>query len=187
MKNLLRITAFLLLPFPVLAENATLGRLFLTPAERAALDIVRQNNKAPEKIIDSSTVEEENTTEVAPTELLPVITVQGYVKRNDGKGTVWVNGQPVREKSAEQAFEVGRLHGNTSQVQIRLPAASQTVKLKPGQSYDPVSHILADSPRDLPARHTEGLPDPNRLVKDDKTGAGSPTAATAAASPAPTR
>ncbi len=127
--------------FAVAADLPPLGRLFLTPAERAALDVVRQNSRPPEKIITpgDATYEETKEGDSAPVELPPVVTVHGYVKRTDGKGTVWVNGQPVREKSTANNIEVGRLQGNTNDVRIKLPSTGQTVKLKAGQSYEPVS------------------------------------------------
>lgn len=119
------------------AEPAQLGRLFLTPSERAALDIVRQNSRPPERIVTSASIDENDGASTPPTP--PIVTIQGYVKRSDGKGTVWVNGQPLQEKSVSSNLEVGRLQGNTNDVQIKLPSTGQTVKLKAGQSYDPGS------------------------------------------------
>ncbi len=124
--------------FAMAAEPSSLGRLFLTPSERAALDVIRQNSHPPEKIVTPNNVndDEEGIADVmAP----PVVSVQGYVKRSDGKGTVWINGQPVQEKSASKDFEVRRLQGNTNDVQIKLPSTGQTIKLKAGQSYDPAN------------------------------------------------
>lgn len=123
------------------AEPQPLGRLFLTPAERAALDIVRQNNRPPDKIVTPGAANEDDDAVDAGALIAPppVVTVHGYVKRTDGKGTVWVNGQPVQEKSAGKDVEIGRLQGNTNSVQIKLPNTGQIVKLKAGQSYDPAS------------------------------------------------
>lgn len=115
-----------------------MGRLFLTPGERAALDIIRQNSKPPERIITSAEQDELIPEEAKPV-VPPVVTVHGYVKRSDGRGTIWVNGRPVQEKSANQDVEVGRLQNSGNDVQIKLPGTGQTVKLKAGQSYDPGS------------------------------------------------
>jgi hypothetical protein len=101
------------------------------------LDLVRQNSRPPEKIVTSASVDENEGASTPPAP--PIVTIQGYVKRSDGKGTVWVNGQPLQEKSASSNLEVGRLQGNTNDVQIKLPSAGQTIKLKAGQSYDPAS------------------------------------------------
>lgn len=143
----------LLLSLPMLAmaaEPAPLGRLFLTPGERAALDTIRQNNRPPEKIITPGTVTTGENEESTRSPAAPVVTVHGYVKRSDGKGTVWVNGQPLQEKSIANNIEIGKLQGNTNDVQIKLPSTGQTVKLKAGQSYDPGSGKVADHLKDLP-------------------------------------
>jgi len=150
---MMRLSVLLLCFLPALAasDDAHLGRLFLTPAERASLDIVRQNSKPPEKLVQAGE-REDNKTDIAPAppEALPVVTIHGYVKRSDGKGTVWVNGVPVQEKSAEKGFEVGRLQGNANQVQIKLSGTGKTVSIKAGQSFDPGSGKVVDSFKDLP-------------------------------------
>jgi len=154
----------LLLSLPlsaVAAEPAQLGRLFLSPGERAALDVVRQNSRPPERIITPGADGEDEEVVDAPAAALPVVTVHGYVKRSDGKGTVWINGQPVQEKSATKNVEIGRLQGGANEVQVKLPSTGQTVKLKAGQSYDPASGkvgslreitpVMQTSPAEKPA------------------------------------
>ena len=75
------------------APGDNLGRLFSRPMERNNLDVLRQNQKL--KVI----VPQENTApeieeKAAPEELPDPITLQGYVKRSDGKGnTIWINNQ----------------------------------------------------------------------------------------------
>lgn len=155
-----RLPALLLLcclPMLVLADDARLGRLFFTPAERAALDVVRQNSKPPEKLVkagDGAEDEDKVTEAGAPEPTLPIVTVHGYVKRSDGKGTVWVNGKPVQEKDATRDVEVGRLRGNTNQVQIKLPSTGQTINLKAGESYDPASGRVGSLREIAPAAQT---------------------------------
>lgn len=149
----------LLLSLPMLAmaaEPAPLGRLFLTPGERAALDVVRQNNRPPEKIITPGAMGEDEESANAPAAPPPIVTVHGYVKRSDGKGTVWVNDQSVQEKSTSNNIEIGKLQGNTNDVQIKLPSTGQTIKLKAGQSYDPGSGKVG-SLREI-APHPEATP-----------------------------
>jgi hypothetical protein len=153
-----RLSALLLLcclPMLAIADNASLGRLFLTPAERAALDVVRQNSKPPEKLVkaDEAAVDEEKDTAAiapVPPPVLPVVTVGGYVKRSDGKSTVWINGKPMQEKDTTKDVEIGRLQGNTNEVKIKLPSTGKTVNLKAGQSYDPASDRVADNLKNLP-------------------------------------
>lgn len=148
-----------LLPALAGAEEK-LGRLFFTPAERVKLDYLRQTSKPPEKIVkgDEEAKEDEDVANVSKPAAPPVVSIGGYVKRSDGKTTVWVNGRPLQEKTAAKDFTVGKLRGDTNQVQIKLPRTGQAVSLKAGQSYDPVSGKVANSLRDLPQRQQEGTP-----------------------------
>lgn len=63
------------------AHAAELGTLFTTPEERARLDRLRRGEP------DTGT---SNTEQV---QREPVVT--GYVKRSDGRNTVWIDGVPV--------------------------------------------------------------------------------------------
>ncbi len=145
--------------FVMAAEPSSLGRLFLTPTERAALDVIRQNSRPPERIVTPANTgeDEESITDAAAP---PMVSVQGYVKRGDGKGTVWLNGQPVQEKSAIKNFEVGKLNGNTNDVQVKISSTGKTIKLKAGQSYDPEHGKVLNNLRALPPDHlsSETLP-----------------------------
>ncbi len=58
-----------------------LGTLFTTPEERARLDRLRRGE--PEAAASTGSVRE-----VAPT-------LTGFVKRSDGRNTVWIDGTPV--------------------------------------------------------------------------------------------
>jgi len=109
------------------------GRLFTTPNERANLDYLRQTSKVPSPELYE---DEENIT-VAP--ILPgSVSMQGYVKRGDGKkGTVWVNNEPVQENSDTSEVHVGKLPRTGGQVQINIPASGRNVNLKAGQVYVP--------------------------------------------------
>jgi hypothetical protein len=120
------------------AQSATadigIGRLFFTPAERAKLDELRANAKSVE-IIDPTGLE-------APAELAPPsnVSIQGYVKRGDGKkSTVWVNGQPVQENSTGAGVEVGRIQNGSNQIPLMLPNSGKSLRLKAGQVYSPAT------------------------------------------------
>ena len=66
------------------AGAADLGTLFTSPEERARLDRIRRGDPPA------------TTAEGAATPLstrAPVVT--GYVKRSDGRNTVWIDGAPV--------------------------------------------------------------------------------------------
>lgn len=83
---------FLIASVMLATTNATaqapLGRLFFTPEERAALDAGRPLHDEPEK-----------QTEITPQRL------DGIVRRSDGRGTVWINGEAERRRlgSADRA------------------------------------------------------------------------------------
>lgn len=126
--------------------NAEVGRLFFTPAERAALERARR------QVQEVPTVEPEPppsrtpmVSELPPEEVLPVITVDGYVKRSGGEATVWVNG----ENSYAGAAAAGPIDPRTARIRGQRIAivpggAHPPVLLKPGQSYDPRSATTAD-------------------------------------------
>lgn len=173
---MMRLSALLLLcclPTLAAADNAPLGRLFLTPAERASLDVVRQNSKPPERLVKAGEAEdnEENDTAArsAPVPTPPIVSVHGYVKRSDGKGTVWINGRPVQEKDPTKDVEVGRLRGSTDQVQIKLPSTGQTINLKAGQSYDPASGRVVDNLKDVPLETNAPMAAESRGIASEPT------------------
>jgi len=64
------------------AGAADLGTLFTTPEERARLDRLRRGDASAGEV--ASTPSRANA---------PVVT--GYVKRSDGRNTVWIDGEPV--------------------------------------------------------------------------------------------
>lgn len=121
-----------LLVFSFELMAAEMGRLFFTPAEREKLNNLRANAKS----VDLTEISAPD----APAIVTPPsdVSVQGYVKRSDGKkNTVWVNGQPVQENSSGAGVEVGRLQGNSNQVPLTLSGSGKSVNLKAGQTYNP--------------------------------------------------
>ncbi len=114
-------------------EPAHLGRLFFTPAERSNLDILRQNSKAPDKVIKADEVsKDEEVLSGRSSNSNPVI-LNGYVRRSDGNNTLWVNDREVKETSTDKDFSVGRLNND----QVRISMNNKSANLKPGQVYDP--------------------------------------------------
>jgi hypothetical protein len=84
-----RILAVLALCIPAMAAavEAPLGTLFHTPEERERLDRMRRGE--PES-------PQASTTGGAPA-------VTGFVKRSDGRHTVWIDGTPVSVRGAQNA------------------------------------------------------------------------------------
>lgn len=134
-----RLICLLCLLFSAHAAMAEMGRLFFTPAERAKLDELRANAKSVE-IVDTLGLE-------VPVPVAPPsdVSIQGYVKRGDGKkSTVWVNGQPVQENSSGAGVEVGRIQSGSNQIPLKLPSSGKSIQLKAGQMYDPVNDQVSD-------------------------------------------
>lgn len=119
------------------ALAADLGRLFLHPAERAALQQRRQAAQAV------APAEPRPALDPAPAlpPAAPVI-VDGVVQRKGGRGTVWVNGtndfdgDPARLPATVRALPGGR-------VRIGVDTERE-IELRPGQIYDPVGNTVRD-------------------------------------------
>lgn len=158
MMRVLLLMVIFLAPLGTTQAEDRLGRLFLTPAERANLDYVRQTSKPPDRIIRNEATEAADV-ELAPPPPASTVTVQGYVKRSDGKGTVWVNRQPLRETSSQGDIGVGRLGGTDGRVRLKLSGTGKEVRLKAGQTYDPMTGAVVEHARDLPeAARPEVIP-----------------------------
>lgn len=148
-----------------------LGRLFLTPEERQALDKERY---APTPPAEAETpVPRDEPREAAPP--LPprhALRMEGLVVRSDGRNTAWVDGAAVtRPGSTAEGITVDPGSAQGGEVRISLPGVAAPVALKPGQQFDPAT-----------ARVTEFRPPPaprperggNEEVGDGETAAGVP-------------
>lgn len=130
--------------------NEQLGRLFSKPNERSNLNVIRQNQKI--KVISAKEAQQpEVVLNAEPAELPEPITLQGYVKRNDGqKNTLWINGRTIQEDSTVDSIKVGRLNQrgfskkgeSTEGVDIKIPANGKHIRLKAGQMYEPENNKI---------------------------------------------
>lgn len=116
------------------------GRLFYTPGQRAMLDAARQQNVR----IDLGAGEEQEPT--GPQE----VTVNGVIRRSDGKSTVWVNNRMVGETGGAPGVEV-RPRRDASGVTLSIPQTSRSVDLKVGQTIDVNTGSVAEPYRRRPA------------------------------------
>jgi hypothetical protein len=120
--------------------QANSSRLFTSPTERAKLDSLRQAASAVALQAQETQKEPEAETTAIP---LPAqITMQGYVKRSDGKkSTVWINHQALQENSATADVQIGILPNKNQRdshaLSLKLPSNGQKFNLKAGQSYLP--------------------------------------------------
>jgi hypothetical protein len=130
--------------------NQQFGRLFSKPSERSNLNMIRQNQKL--KTISAQGAQPAAVvTPAEPAELPDPITLQGYVKRNDGGGnTLWINGHVVQENSNVDNVKVGKLNQrgfsikgeNTDGVDVKIPANGRQIRLKAGQMYEPENNKI---------------------------------------------
>ncbi len=131
-------------------SNQQLGRLFSKPNERNNLNVIRQNQKL--KTTTAADAQQAAViTEAIPIELPDPITLQGYVKRNDGAAnTLWINGQAVQENSSVDHVNIGKLNqkgyskkgASTEGVDVKIPANGKQIRLKAGQMYEPENNKI---------------------------------------------
>jgi hypothetical protein len=147
-----------------------LGRLFLTPAERAALDRERPRAGGP-------------AADGWPRDLLPAravprqrVVLNGLVRREAGAPVVWINGR-VAPAGAGSAPD--------RQARVAVRAAGGA-RLKPGQAWDPATGRISEcagcgapAPAVPPAQPADAPAGP------DAPAAPAPPAADPAAAPAP--
>lgn len=127
--------------------GAELGRLFLSPAERAAIDTARQGRasaSANRVVVPSTASADESSVETAPAMPAEAVTVNGYISRSAGAATVWVNG---RDSAPGKLSAPGR---DGRRVNVPLANGAGQVALKPGQSFDPESHEVSDAYQQRP-------------------------------------
>jgi hypothetical protein len=122
MNRALIIAASLALCSPSAAAQE-LGRLFLTPEQRASLD-ARRSARTPDK--------------PAPVEVItsPTTRLDGYVKRSQGKSTVWVNGEPLLEGQQPDAPRVQIPGQGAGRVSVPLGVDGSHARLKPGETVN---------------------------------------------------
>jgi hypothetical protein len=118
MKQLLALLAFVSLgniSEPCSAQET--GRLFFTPEQRQALD-ARRRARLPDR-------------PSAPVIASPTTRLDGYVTRDNGKSTVWVNGEALPE-SAPEAPRIG----GSGRVTVNVGDGGARGSLRPGETLD---------------------------------------------------
>jgi hypothetical protein len=120
--------AFTVLFFVATAEAQELGRLFFTPDQRAALD-ARRKARVPDRPQVTNTVS-------------PTTRLDGYVKRQGGRSTVFVNGEAVLEGTQDAPVVDPERRGG------RLPVTAgeggPRVDLRPGETLDRTNNQVTD-------------------------------------------
>jgi len=116
-----RLVFVIAMAFATLATAQELGRLFFTPEQRAALD-ARRKARVPDKPA------------AVPAVASPTTRLDGYVRRSDGRSTVWVNGAQADEASPRPDGSVAVVVGESE----------ARVRLKPGEVLDRGSGEVTD-------------------------------------------
>ena len=128
---------------PLSASAAELGRLFLSPAERAALERARHARPETEASVDTEEpvpIADIILEPVVSTEVSKPLQVNGYVSRSSGPATVWVNGMDSHQHNlGELGLDPDKVRLEKNAVRIQASENSADVRLKPGQTFDPAS------------------------------------------------
>jgi|GEM_PF-4297485 len=97
------------------------GTLFTTPAQRNNLNLMRNSSLGPA---------------IAPTnKTKKQIKLNGFVKRQNGISTAWINNIPTDERG-DHYSEVDLHAINKNSVKLSMPDWSTPIKLRPGQVID---------------------------------------------------
>jgi hypothetical protein len=137
------------------AAGAEFGRMFFTPDQRAALDYFRKLNIRNAAISD----DDRDKDLVAPPPAPEQVSVNGVVRRSDGKSTVWVNRRAVTEQQpAGAALNVTPRTDN--RVRLSVPKSGRSADLKVGQTADTVSGTITEgyARRTLPVPEAKVTP-----------------------------
>jgi hypothetical protein len=124
--------------YGVSKADDSLGRLFLTPDQRTALEKLRYQKpvvvKIPEIIAKEPAISETET--VNPE--IGNIEVNGLVYRMNGKSTAWINRVSSYEGDlANEYIQVDAGNIKPDDVEIVIPINDTKVNLKAGESFNP--------------------------------------------------
>jgi hypothetical protein len=113
----------------------TLGRLFMTPEQRHALDSLRETGADSHATAGT----------LAPAGVTPVerpVVLNGVVRRSRGPDVVWVNGARAGAPDSPIRLRLGPDPSN--RVTLEGAADGISVRLKPGQFWDPTTRRVAN-------------------------------------------
>lgn len=113
------------------AQRPQLGRLFLSPEQRAQLDAQRYGPPAADPALAPPP---------PPPPPTPPVELNGVVVRSSGRSTVWLNEEVQNEPHNRLVRDKS---GNPGTLTLRL-STGQVVRLKPGQRYDPASGTVTE-------------------------------------------
>jgi hypothetical protein len=117
-----RIGIALMLMLAGTAQAQGMGRLFFTPEQRVLLDNARGQKAKIEEQMD----------EPAP----EIVSLNGMVKRDDGRTTVWLNNRAVSDGRTAGGVIIHPQGSASDPVLFSIPQAERTVTLRVGQNLD---------------------------------------------------
>jgi hypothetical protein len=122
--------------FSVSKAEDSLGRLFFTPDQRAALEELRYQKpvvvKIPEIIFEEEPVVETEKPNIGNIE------VNGLVYRSNGKSTAWVNRVNSYDGNLSNEYlQIDAGNIKPDDVEIVMPINDTKINLKAGESFDP--------------------------------------------------
>ncbi|MCM2564286.1 MULTISPECIES: hypothetical protein [Janthinobacterium] len=126
-----RILCALLAGAALTAQAQPLGRLFLSPQQRAQLDAQRYGPPPPDPALAAPAPP-------PPPPPAPPVELNGVVQRSSGRSTVWLNQEAQNEPHNRLARD------KPGTLTLRL-SNGQAVLLKPGQRYDPASGTVTEA------------------------------------------
>lgn len=122
------------------------GRVFLSAAERAKLNKQREEFYAAPDIqpIDPVPVAiKQNPEPISDEKLGPALLVNGFVKRAETSGTVWINGESTYDGDMAN-LNVNHLKTKIVGKKVRIAPLDDeaVVYLKPGQGFNPEKQAI---------------------------------------------
>jgi len=125
-----------LLPIAHACVAAELARMFYTPVQRATLDNARKQNIRVE-------IGNESEQQPAAAPVPQNVSVNGIIRRSDGKNTIWLNNRVVNEQNPSgMNAAIGK---SDNRVRLSVPDSGRSVDLKVGQTVEIVSGTIEES------------------------------------------
>lgn len=131
MKHLIALALGISLCWTAAARAQELGRLFLTPDQRVALD-ARRKARVPDKPAAAPVLES------------PTTRIDGTVRRPGGRSTVWVNGEAIQEGVQPEGVRVLPPRSSPGRVSISVGETEQRFDLRIGETLDRGSGEVRD-------------------------------------------
>ena len=119
--------------------NDVIGRLFLSPGERAKIE----KNRGKDSSADVAFGAVESVEPVKSVE--ESLALNGLVRRADGNDIVWINGQIIGDRLGDSPeVKVRQGPDKDNSVVVESAGIPRPVRLKPGQAWDRNTNTVVD-------------------------------------------